>query len=324
MTTARNTQVSLAATPYYHCVARCVRRAFLCGEDPYTGKNFDHRKPWVVERLRLLCSVFTIDLCAYAIMSNHMHLVLRVDAERAQQLSDEQVVARYGKLFKGAEGALRTLPATKRRALTEVWRTRLMDISWMMRGLNEWVARRANREDGCTGRFWEGRFKSQALLDEEGLLTCMAYVDLNPIRAGIASRLESADYTSIQARLRAAKTSKTTTTAATSTPSHVAPMADDRRARKNRRLPIDLVAYVELLEWTGRTARTEGSGRLRGKPPELLTRFGFSPEGWSRTMQAHQLATCSALGKLDALDAEAARRGRAWIRGKDVSRRLVA
>ena len=82
MTIPRQSQISLDGTPYYHCIARCVRRAFLCGEDQYTGKDFNHRRGWLVTQLKQQASIFGIDICAYAIMSNHYHAVLRVDRHR--------------------------------------------------------------------------------------------------------------------------------------------------------------------------------------------------------------------------------------------------
>ncbi len=101
MTRARDQIVSLEATPYYHCMARCVRRAFLFGEDSVTGKRFDHRKQWVVDKLSHLAELFCIDICAYAVISNHYHLVLRIDAERAAKLSDKAVLERRTQLLKG-------------------------------------------------------------------------------------------------------------------------------------------------------------------------------------------------------------------------------
>ncbi len=145
-------------------------------------------------------------------MSNHYHIVLKVDRERARALTDDEVLARWSRIFTGPPLVQRYLDPNLRPAMdaaeldrvreyAALYRERLSDLSWYMRVLNEGIARKANQEDGLKGRFWEGRFKSQALLDEQALLAAMAYVDLNPIRAGIADTPERSDYTSLQARL---------------------------------------------------------------------------------------------------------------------------
>ena len=186
----RFTQIDIHATPFYHCISRCVRRTFLCGTDRLTGQCFDHRKAWLVELLGELTEIFAIDLCGYAVLSNHYHLVARLDGERARAWSPEEVIARYRRLFASTVEARLAQPPAQVADWVACWRARLYDLSWFMRCLNEAIARRANAEDQCTGRFWEGRFRSQALLDDAGLLTCLAYVDLNPIRAGLATCLE--------------------------------------------------------------------------------------------------------------------------------------
>ena len=148
-------------------------------------------------------SVFGIEICAYAVMSNHLHLVLCVNQNYVETLTDleirEQVTRIFSKVFRNFEN----WDEKRKSAVMKEWRKRLSDLSWFMRCLDEHIARRANLEDNCTGHFWEGRFKSQALLDEGALLTCMAYVDLNPIRAGINDGLEDSDWTSIKQRLLA-------------------------------------------------------------------------------------------------------------------------
>jgi hypothetical protein len=173
MTQARATRISLADTPYYHCIARCVRRAFLCGVDDFSGRNYEHRRQWIVRKLRTLSAVFAIDICAYAVMSNHYYVVVRVDEDTAKQWKETDVIERWTTLFSAPVLVQRYLKgeATTTAEITAVgeiierWRARLTDISWFMRCLNEFIARMANREDNCKGRFWEGRFRSQALLD---------------------------------------------------------------------------------------------------------------------------------------------------------------
>jgi REP element-mobilizing transposase RayT len=211
MTHTRETLISLKATPYYHCLSRCVRRAWLCGEDPYTEQSFEHRRQWVLDRLRELADIFAIDVCAYAILSNHFHLVPHVDADKAKGWTDQQIIEQWTRLYKSHMLADRyiageVMSKAELAALSELieeWRQRLYDISWFMRCMNEHLALKANAEDNCEGRFWEGRFKSQALLDEGAVLTCMSYVDLNPIRAGLAKTPERSDFTSIQERIQA-------------------------------------------------------------------------------------------------------------------------
>ncbi|WP_024326095.1 transposase [Thioalkalivibrio sp. AKL19] len=209
MTQPRSTLVSLDDTPWYHVVSRCVRRAFLCGHDAHSGRSFEHRRGWIADRLKQLASVFAVDIAAYAVMSNHFHMVVRVDEARLERLERDEVLRRWTQLFSGPVMVQRYLADPQRLgaaemkivdAWVETYRSRLADLSWFMRVLNESIARQANAEDGVTGRFWEGRFKSQALLDDQAVLTAMAYVDLNPIRAGIAKTPERSDYTSIAER----------------------------------------------------------------------------------------------------------------------------
>ena len=202
---ARRHIVQEAFVGVYHCIARCVRRAFLCGIDSYSGRDYSHRKAWILDRLRHLAGLFGVEVCGYAIMSNHLHLVLRNRPDSVEQWSDAEVALRCASSFR----SVTMLRASRRSPTTTIWqcswptltgwrvlRGRLSSLSWFMRCLCEWVARAANHEEGTFGRFWAGRFKSQPLLDEAALLACSVYVDLNPIRAGIASTPEESQFTS--------------------------------------------------------------------------------------------------------------------------------
>ena len=196
-----------------HCVQRCVRRAFLAGKDQVTGRDYGFRREWIRRRMEALASVFGCDVLTYAIMSNHMHLILRTRPDVVAQWSDEEVALRWLKVFPGRRldehlgepttNDVATLVADQQR-LAEV-RERLSDISWFMRALSEPIARMANRQDEVTGRFWEGRFKAQRITDEAGLLACAMYVDLNPVRAALAASPDEAEHTSAFDRIAGEK-----------------------------------------------------------------------------------------------------------------------
>ena len=303
----RKCQISLDATPYYHCVSRCVRRAFLCGVDHHSGKSYEHRREWVEQRLLELAPVFAIDIAAYAVMSNHLHVVLHINAAEAHSLTPRAICERWHQLYQGTPLSHRFL---KGEALTEAeqqvldvhlaeWRRRLADISWFMRCLNEPIARRANAEDGCAGRFWEGRFKSQALLDEKALAACMAYVDLNPIRAGMADTPEHSDHTSVQRRIRQLKAFDPD---AAPTPEALYPFAGNPREPMPEGIPFRLADYLALVEWSGRQLHPHKRGAIDEAAPPLLERLGIEPDNWLKLTQRFEALLPSWAGAPSAFD----------------------
>ena len=297
MTKPRSQLIDLQQTPYYHCINRCVRRSFLCGEDHLTGKNYEHRKVWIVERLALLSRIFAIEVAAYAVMSNHYHVVLRVDKDSALKLNDQQIAVRWRKLYqwpllvenylKGQTDAAET---DKAQQIIQKWRNRLHDISWFMRCLNEHLARKANKEDNCTGKFWEGRFKSQALLGEAAVLTCMAYVDLNPIRAGVADTPETSDHTSVQKRIEYLATSAHKQKSKYKTkrkkkhnPDSLSkiklmPLVKQTNDKHPNAIGYTLKDYLELIDWIGRSKRNDKRGAINDRTPPILQRLELNAD----------------------------------------------
>lgn len=323
MTCPRKSLISLQATPYYHVVARCVRRAWLCGVDSYSGKNYSHRKEWVARRLTRLSSVFAINLCAYAVMSNHYHLVIHVDARRATSWTRNQVVSRWTRIFGRPAIVDRWCKQQCSAAendvvlrLIEQWRQRLYDVSWYMRALNEYLARRANAEDECTGRFWEGRFKSQALLDEAGLLTAMTYVDLNPIRAGTATTPEKSDFTSIQARIAAFR-DMSRGSPATAGAMRSVPLAAFRNecGGAHAAIPFCLRDYLDLVDWSGRAMRSDKRGSIDNRLPPIILRLGIDPKSWLAMAGPEGNHFGRAIGSVQRLREYALALGQSWVAG---------
>ncbi len=209
---ARNIYVIEGEEGVYHCISRCVRRSFLCGYDPLSGRDFSHRKKWILDRLKQLAGIFAIDVCGYAIMENHVHSILRTRPDILESWSDLDVAARWLELCpRKPRTSKKPLPprVEQIQALADcpehitVLRKRLGSLSWFVAKLSEFIARKANKEDKVKGRFWESRFKCLVLLDASAITACLVYVDLNMVRAGAASTPEDSDFTSIQERIRA-------------------------------------------------------------------------------------------------------------------------
>jgi REP element-mobilizing transposase RayT len=279
MTQARSTFVSAIDTPYYHCVSRCVRRAFLCSYDTHSQTDYEHRRQWLEDKLIKTASVFLIKLCAYVVMSNHYHVVVHIQTDIATTWSKREVVRRWHSLFNGTYlsqrfDAREPLLSTQLEVLDqdiEIWHKRLCSLSWFMKVVNESIARRANLEDQCTGHLWETRFKNQALLDERALLSCMAYFDLNPIRAKIAKSPETSDHTCIKFRIENlnghGKPTRSIEQFVGSKPSETG-------------LAFLLRDYLVLVDWTGRIVREGKRGKINSSLPPILQRLSIDRDSW--------------------------------------------
>lgn len=305
MTIARKVLVDLSLTRYYHCISRCVRGAFLCGE------GFAHRKAWIEQRLETLAAQFAVSVCGFAVMDNHLHVLVRLDPAAGNAWNDEDVVRRWLAVYPP-----RTLdtddPACvqarvdgelKRPKQVAEYRRRLQALGWFMKALKEPLARMANKEDDCKGTFWEGRFKSIAILDEEALLATCAYIDLNPVAAGIAATPETSPHTSVRQRVRHAKShgKLAVLREAARSSVHVSraagrfeelhwlcPLEDLRRKGSPREGMLEgfsLGSYLLLIDYTGRLFR-QGKARLSSEVAGVLDRLGSSAEFWGHRLQA--------------------------------------
>lgn len=349
---ARKEIVCESEVEVFHAYTRCVRHAYLCGDDALTGKNFDHRKQWVEERLQELSATMALDICGFAVMGNHLHVVVRTRPDLVATWSDEEVARRWWRLFPKRRDE-RGQPAEPEShelgmlladagAVAER-RRRLSSLSWFMRCLSEPIARRANKEDGVSGRFFEGRFKCQKLLDEAAVLACSVYVDLNPVRAGIADTPEASAHTSAYERIQGRQQRQSLRAArpvrvgghgrpadATSRPARdgwlcpvniegdpaeVARANASRRASNKGFLPMPLDDYLRLLDWTGRQVRQDKRGAIPGDLAPILERLGTSGALWIDTVTNFGRWFHRAAGRVSLLGAEATRAGKHWFQG---------
>jgi REP element-mobilizing transposase RayT len=286
-----------------------VRRTFLCGVDESTGRDFSHRRQWIENRILDLSNIFSISVYAYAVMSNHYHIVLTVEPTF---LSDEEVAENWLKLcpvkkrgdnIEEAHNSRKSLIMANNERLTEL-RSRLQSLSWFMRFLNEPLARMANKEDKCAGRFWEGRFKSQILLDEASVLACMVYVDLNPVRAGIASNVETSDFTS--AKYRVSQSSESGLLVALSGKTSRTPYS-----------PLKLDDYLALIQWTS-DVQSLGKGSVSRKVTISLRNNHTTSDYWFRDHLPQPNRWQRAMGSVESLKDYASSIGQCWVKSRSM------
>lgn len=329
MTIARKELVRAGHPGVYHCTSRCVRQAHLCGEDHSSGKNYEYRREWIVDRLGVLVEIFALDVLAYAAMNNHLHVVLRAKPDLLASWSDEEVARRWLKLYPPRHGGIEGYPVEYKvtqgdinRIIHDpqrlgVVRERLGDLSWFMKSLDEYIARKANKEDDSTGRFWEGRFRCRRLDDEAAILTCMMYVDLNPVRAELAESLEDSVYTSGFDRLNQQKEA-------------TRPIPDLPEAFKPLWKPVPLVNldgpespftrlgerdYLLILDATGRELHKEKPGYIGDDVRPLIESLGLDADEWLRTVALYNSRFGCVAAAIERMREAAKLMGRSWIKG---------
>lgn len=314
MTLARRNLVDVSVTPWYHCISRCVRSAFLMADDK------GDRKQWIEDRIKTLTEAFSISVGGFAILDNHLHVLCRLDPKRSKTWSDEEVVRRWIKVFPP-----KTLnfndPAivdhwvkqqAKDTKKVERWRTRLADLGWFMKSLKEPLARMANKADGTRGTFWEARYKSIAILDKEALMSIAVYIDLNVLAAGFADTPETSKHTSINQRVeharkkgaigRLRKALEGTIAGSQATgdleQDHWLVPIEDRRqldpeSREGMLSTFSLGSYLMLLDYTGRLFR-DGKASMDAAVKDVFTRLETNVDAWQQRL-GKMLASASNL-----------------------------
>jgi hypothetical protein len=243
-------------------------------------------------------------------MDNHLHVLVRLDVDDASGWPAEEVVRRWTvayppKTAKGEEVEITQAWIDQHASdekRVELLRERLMGLGWFMKALKEPLARMANKEDDCRGTFWESRYKSIAILDEEALLATCAYIDLNPVAAGIAAAPETSHHTSVRRRvqhakargkladLKAAESGSVTGSRAAGDVEQdlwLCPVEDRRQqgsAREGMLEGFSLGSYLLLVDYTSRLCR-QGKARVSGEVTSILDRLGTSADVWGCRIQ---------------------------------------
>jgi putative transposase len=326
MTIARRNLVDSETPGFYHCTNRCVRRTFLCGVDEETGTDYSHRKDWLEYRMIQLCSIFAIDIYAYAVMSNHYHIVLYVEPLAPLEWTDEMVAEKWLLAYPGRfinpkyaqQRELKKQAIMADKAKLKTYRKRLGSLSWFMGRLNEPLAKQSNQEDFCTGSFWEGRYSSQALLNEAAVFSCMAYVDLNPIRSDIAERLEDSEHTAIKQRIDSLKAVDSLDVEKAL--NQKITCINDKV--KSKQLPMTLKNYIELVEYTGQSIKYPNKASMPVSIQSTLSSLNLQQNHWLKQVEHFGKHYCHVVGPIELIREKAKQLKKKYLRGVSAAKLL--
>lgn len=303
MTMPRSKIVDPDLTPWYHIISRTVRGEFLLDAGDGT------RKQELEDRLEQLSQIFSIEVAGYAVLDNHLHNLVYLDPRRAQRWSKAEVLRRWAKLHPPRGPDRKPLKSitqwiqdhVRNQKLVRKLRKRLTNLGWFMKELKEPLARKANAEEGVRGPFWAGRYKSIAVLGEEAVLAVCAYIDLNPLAAGMVRLPEEARYTSLQTRLNWCARQGRLPDLQAAWQGAVAAVRklqgserglwlcplEDRRAQGAARVGVldgfSLGSYLRLVDATSRLVRP-GKARVGPEVTALLDRLKLSWDTWQQTL----------------------------------------
>ncbi|MFL2870678.1 MAG: transposase [Pirellulaceae bacterium] len=317
----------------YHVTTRCVQQMFLLGMDYLTGNDYGHRKSWIITWLKSLADVFLVDVCAFSILDNHVHLILRNRPDQLEELSDQDVANRLARLYSG-ERRLIELPEIadpdvvkkylNNRRLIKKKRGDLTDISVFMKVWEEAISRRANKEMKKTGHFWQGRFSSQVLEDDAAILACCAYVDLNPFRAGIVHLPELSEFTSLRIRLQESISrlgeNYASPVCEVGMPDvkWLAPIFKDENessTRSKSALNVSTSEYFQLLDEYSRKPHRGKETGIDPKSKSILERVGICPNMWLVGIKSFGKWFQRVVGKPESIRIHNEDQGRHWSRG---------
>jgi hypothetical protein len=328
---------------FFHCWSRCVRQYYLCGQDRQTGKDYSHRRRWIIDREEFLAELFAIQIVFRAEMANHLHLILQTLPRVAKRWSPREVVRRWLTAAKMAKCLTDDVPPPDLKRIEKMaadpklvakLRRRLSSVSWFMGFLHENIARRANKEEERSGHFWDGRYQCRECTDVNALLLCAIYVDLNPYRAGEVDDPLGSPYTSVHLRLQAQALASEIAGDGpdgwmgelTEQPESLAIEQLAYTSRTGRRacdmgvLPISLADYVKLLLWTAEQLK---SGQRSTIPKDLITvldRFHVQHDAWVDTVDKFAKKFGHAVGRAETLSAVTERMGLKHMKGAGACR----